>query len=580
MRAPSFRFFAILLTLMIVSAVVSAALSSIFPASRVLPAVTVGAAVCALAAWVLLAAARRESGDNAVSAGSTSEDPSESPDPVASVCYPLAAIMSQAEHAACEMRDGTLKAIADVRDSLDRSAALFNERRGACYQIEVGGRKPGSAPCDPARPNSALEEIAAANDRMVGLLERIGHDRDELVSSAGEASYSISKLETFLQDLYRGGKDLETSTDAANRTVLEGIKALYELGKENESTIGSVREAGVAVDELGRWSEEVGKIVEVIQDITDETNLLALNAAIIAAQAGEHGKGFAVVAEEIRDLAERTSSSTKEIGDLVKAVEKSVANVDEGMRKSLHSVERGDALVRNAGSVMGKVSESFESTRALAREIAASTSEHRIDSGSVARSIQKIAGLSERLATGVNGGTLEGSHSLMAVKVAEAVVVGGGQRACAGGSAGRVARAGRPAQESGGARRSDLTDSTPQLALDAIRDKVVGFVEVVEKAADLVRGVARSASGGVAAGTRGCWELTGCSPAMQAMCEARASGDWRCFLFDRVACSLDKEDEAHGTRRCYDCRAFRWNLERVLSGHEEMTVEDQGRKED
>jgi len=125
-----------------------------------------------------------------------------------------------------------------------------------------------------------------------------------------------------------------------------------------------------------------------------------------------------------------------------------------------------------------------------------------------------------------------------------------------------------------------LTDSTPQLALDAIRDKVVGFVEVVEKAADLVRGVARSASGGVAAGTRGCWELTGCSPAMQAVCEARASGDWRCFLFDRVACSLDKEDEAHGARRCYDCHAFRWNLERVLSGHEEMTVEDQGRKED
>ena len=553
MLARSFRFFAWLLTSMIVLAVVSATLAAVYPASHRLPAVTVGSAACALASWTLLAAGRRsagregDEGEDTLGGAESPSDRGEIADGsrLLGACYSLAAVMSQAEYAACELRDGTLRAIGELRGTLG------------------GGR------------NLALEEIAIANDRMAALLYRIARDRDELVSSVSEATYSISRLDTSLQDMSRGGKELEASTDAVNRTVLEGTKVVEQLEKENEATIGSVKGAGAAVDELGRWSEEVGKIVEVIQDITDETNLLALNAAIIAAQAGEQGKAFAVVAEEIRGLAERTSSSTKEISDLVKAVEKSVADVDESMRKSLRSVERGDALVRDAGAVMDKVLESFESSRALAKEIAASTSEHRTDSTSVAKSMHKITEIAERLATVETAFPLAGNHSLTAVKVAEAVMVGSGSSQVR--SMGAGAPIGRPEPSTIGAREEAVAPA--EFALDAIRERVVSFVGVVERAAKVARSVARSSSEGTVPGATRCWELVGCSPEVQAACEARTSGDCRCFLMDRVACSLDKEDGAHGTRRCYDCRAFRWNLARLLSGDEEMTVEDQGREE-
>jgi methyl-accepting chemotaxis protein len=244
---------------------------------------------------------------------------------------------------------------------------------------------------------SIMEEVIASVREMSGVLRDVDHNAKELITSTEETAYSMTRLDSFLQDMANSGRELEASTDTANRVALEGTKVVEEMGKENEAIISTVNEAASAVEDLGRWSQEVGKIVEVIRDIANETNLLALNASIIAAQSGEHGKAFGVVAEEIRGLAERTSSSTKEISDLVKAVQKNVANVVNGMKKSLQRVERGELLTRNAGTVLEKVFESFESSRNLAKQIASSTFEHKIDSSQVVRSLQKVSDIARRL---------------------------------------------------------------------------------------------------------------------------------------------------------------------------------------
>jgi hypothetical protein len=244
---------------------------------------------------------------------------------------------------------------------------------------------------------SMLEEVASSVREMAVVLGDVDHHAKELISSTEDTSYSMSRLDSFLQDMATKGRDLESSTDAANRVALEGAKVVEEMGRENEAIISTVNEAATAVEDLGRWSHEVGKIVEVIRDIADETNLLALNAAIIAAQAGEQGKPFGVVSEEIRGLAERTSSSTKEISDLVKAVQENVAKVVDGMKRSLQRVERGELLTRNAGNVLEKVFESFESSRNLAKHIADSTFEHKIDSSQVVRSLQRVTDIARRL---------------------------------------------------------------------------------------------------------------------------------------------------------------------------------------
>jgi len=242
-----------------------------------------------------------------------------------------------------------------------------------------------------------LEEVISTVREMAGVLRDVDHNAKELITSTEETAYSMTRLDSFLQDMANSGRDLEASTDAANRVALEGAKVVEEVGRENEAIITTVNEAASAVEDLGRWSQEVGKIVEVIRDIANETNLLALNASIIAAQSGEHGKAFGVVAEEIRGLAERTSSSTKEISDLVKAVQKNVANVMTGMKKSLQRIERGELLTRNAGMVLEKVFESFESSRSLAKQIASSTFEHKIDSSQVVRSLHKVTDIAHRL---------------------------------------------------------------------------------------------------------------------------------------------------------------------------------------
>jgi methyl-accepting chemotaxis protein len=490
--------------------------------------------------------------------------------------YSLAAVMSHTKHVVSTAGDEALRAISAVgRDCSGLADVLASLREAALAQpAQPGGRDVLERTADARVERMALEKMAAANQRMAGLVERMSHDARDLVTSIDETAQSMSRLDNFLEEISRGGKDLEASTETANRAALEGSKVVEELARENEAIITSVKEAGAAVDDLGRWSQEVGKIAEVIQDITDETNLLALNAAIIAAQAGEHGKAFSVVAEEIRGLAERTSSSTKEINDLVKAVQKNVANVDDSMKKSLGSVERGDTLVRNTGRVLEKVFDSFDSSRGLAKRMASSTMEHRIDSTSLVRCIHRVAGIAKRL---VPDDTTDGATG-PAVLIAEML----GAISAAGPATGapRAAQpAAAPARGGGCAvavaeRGQALADlvirqeallSGIRISLDAVAARVTALAGATEKAADLTRSVVGQMPDPAGAGTTRCWEAVGCPQHLREGCSAFASGDWRCFVLDQTACSRDCSDGAHGGRRCYDCPAFRLNLEGLLA---------------
>lgn len=506
-------------------------------------------------------------------------------------CYSIAAIMRHAKQTLAELRGHTLGTVRDAAEAcgrVDAALAKMQEAHaGTAWSSDDTPRAPsGGSPGTGTSPvgtfggaSSVLEEMAGANDRMASLLAGIGHDTKELVFSIEETAYSISRLDRYLQDMSEGGRQLEVSTEAANRTALEGTRVVEELQKENEAIIVSVKQAAAAVDELGRWSEEVGKIVEVIRDITDETNLLALNAAIIAAQAGEHGKAFSVVAEEIRDLAERTDSSTKEIGDLVKAVEKSVADVHESIRRSLHGVERGDVLVRNAGSVMDRVFATFESSRHLAKRIAASTSEHQADSSSVARSVHKVAELARRIMVDDAGANPVTGQALRAAKAAAVLEASRSGSSTAGARGSGLAVDGHvPAPvavaEGGESVLGVLASCRDHLArakfaLDSIGHEVLGFVEAIDEAADLARSVARGCLGEADARAPRCWEIIGCASQVREGCAAYQAEESRCFLVDRVACSLDKENDVHGGLRCYDCPAFRRSVELLaVSGTE------------
>ena len=494
-------------------------------------------------------------------------------------CYSLAAVMCHAKHAIAEAKDLILKSMSAVSADCSELGVILATAK------DCGGRAPADPPANsaavagPAMPEvgAVVDQVVSAADEMSQVIAQMHRDARDLVGSVDETAYCVSRLDSFLQDMTRSGKDLETSTENANRVAVEGTKAFSELERENEALIVSVKEAGAAVDDLGRWSEEVGKIIEVIQDITDETNLLALNAAIIAAQAGEHGKAFGVVAEEIRGLAERTSSSTKEISDLVKAVQKNVSNVAESMKKSRQSVERGEVMAQNAGRVLEKVSESFEASRNLAREIAASTAEHRLDSTSVVKSIHRVTDLARRLEASDVKDPRGSAGRVLSARVLGALGAHGGARVAALAAPASPQRdqvsvscsvgiEDRGTDVAQAVERSQVLVHKIKFSLDSIGDNVVASMGTIEQVASLTRSLVKTAFSGRGRISGRCWELVGCPEDLRKRCPAYREEDWRCFLVADVACSLDGGSDVHGGHRCYDCPAFRSNLQHLVGG--------------
>jgi len=478
------------------------------------------------------------------------------------VCYQAAARISHVSDVSRRTGEEILKGLASVGRICERMHETVIGSGGGDYN--------GAAVSHYSQPvDSMLEDVTAAMREMAEVLREVDHNAKDLITSTEETTYSMSRLDSFLQDMASNGRDLESSTETANRVALEGTKVVGEMGKENEAIITSVKQAASSVEDLGRWSQEVGKIVEVIRDIADETNLLALNAAIIAAQSGEHGKAFGVVAEEIRGLAERTSSSTKEISDLVKAVQKNVANVVTNMKKSLQRVERGELLTRNAGTVLEKVFESFESSRGLAKQIATSTFEHKIDSSHVVRSLHKVADIARRIEEhnfskwAAAGETLATARVLQALSrdrqesapvLATREAVAGQALAHASGSLPDINNTGHPEGITSGLDK-DIDGS--QQSLKNISESLSNLLGMIDETASMVRSAARDIPAGKGPETGGrCWEITDCPEDIRQRCGAYTRADWRCFLSDGTACAQDEAGDAHGRKECPECLAF------------------------
>lgn len=310
----------------------------------------------------------------------------------------------QIQHSTIQVLDGSKSQVASLEEISSAITQMNSSLKGVAENVE-------NLSASSEQTSSSIMEMAATIEEVTGHIKSLSESVDEtassiaeMVSSIQQVDKSIELLSNLVSDTAVSIKQMESSIrqvekNAANsHTLSEQVTANAEMGmKSVEMTMGgmerirsAVNRASDVVTKLGSSSEEIGKILNVIDDVAEQTNLLALNAAIIAAQAGEHGKGFAVVAEEIRELAERTASSTKEIDTLIKAVQRDVANAVQTMTGGSQAVEEGVKLSVQAGENLKKILDSARTSADMAKEIAKATEEQAKGIQSINQAIDHI----------------------------------------------------------------------------------------------------------------------------------------------------------------------------------------------
>jgi methyl-accepting chemotaxis protein len=227
--------------------------------------------------------------------------------------------------------------------------------------------------------NETAHETASSIEEMVSTIKQIAESIENLSASAEAIASSIDEVNATTRDIERSANEsVELAETVMNNATVKGMNAA-DIAMEGMRNIRkSVTELSEVINMLGKRTDDIGKILNVIDDVADQTNLLALNAAILASKAGEHGKGFSIVADEIKSLAERTSVSTNEIASLIQSVQDVTKSSIRLASEGIHTVERGMTLVSDVNGALGEIVESSKASTEMAKAIQRATSEESL----------------------------------------------------------------------------------------------------------------------------------------------------------------------------------------------------------
>jgi methyl-accepting chemotaxis protein len=236
--------------------------------------------------------------------------------------------------------------------------------------------------------NEATAELGAASASISDGTDKQSDAAAGISSAVEELAVSVSQV----ADHAREARELSAS---AGDLSAEGKRTMDDVVGEVSGIADSVRASSGVVESLGQKSTNMRQIVKVIGDVAEQTNLLALNAAIEAARAGEQGRGFAVVADEVRKLAERTATSTREIGAMIESIYEGTRQAVSSMEASVGRVDGGVGLAQAAGARIGALSDNARSAATAVAEISAAIEQQRGASNDIARHVERIAQMAE-----------------------------------------------------------------------------------------------------------------------------------------------------------------------------------------
>jgi methyl-accepting chemotaxis protein len=261
------------------------------------------------------------------------------------------------------------------------------QRMGSTLRDLIGGIRDGVT-----QIASAAEELSAVTEQTSAGVNSQKVETDQVATAMNEMSATV-------QEVARNAEQASQAASAADTEARAGDKVVGEAIAQIERLAGEVVRSADAMTQLEQESDKIGKVMDVIKAVAEQTNLLALNAAIEAARAGEAGRGFAVVADEVRGLAQRTQQSTEEIESLVSGLQNGTRQVSSIMLSSRELTDSSVALTRKAGTSLGSITQTVSNIQAMNQQIAAAAEQQSSVAEEISRSIISVRDISEQTAS-------------------------------------------------------------------------------------------------------------------------------------------------------------------------------------
>jgi len=236
-------------------------------------------------------------------------------------------------------------------------------------------------------------DVSSAATMLDSAAEQMSAGVEEAATQVNSVATASEEMSTTSSEIAQNCVMAARSSEKANTSAMSGEGIIQETISVMTRINDRVKQSAGIIKSLGTRSEQIGEVVGLINEIADQTNLLALNAAIEAARAGEHGRGFAVVADEVRKLAERTTGATKEIGATIESMQSETKNAVASMKEGENEVELGTQEASKSGDALKDILKQVNTVTTEINQIAVASEEQTATTNEIATNIQQISGV-------------------------------------------------------------------------------------------------------------------------------------------------------------------------------------------